>query len=585
MSNRVFTYRFIGSVFIVLASIALLATPALAYFMPGNAQAATRVLGQADFTGSFGDNTAGGLNFPASVAVDPTTQKVFVADVINNRVLRFASASALSDGAPAEAVLGQPNFTSAAAATTRNGMSDPYAVFVDATGSLWVAEFGNNRVLRFNNAAARANGANANGVLGQPNFTSNTSAATQSGMSGPEALFVDTAGHLWLSDTVNNRVLRFDNAGAKADGANADGVLGQPDFTSHTSRSGMFSPEGLFVDSGPRLWVADLVNNRVLRFDIPASLANGANASAVLGQPGYAVSTPHTSQNGMHFPFGVSMDSSNGRLYVSDQDNNRVLVFNSAVSLANGANASYVLGQPDFTSAAANGGGLSATTLSGPDGVFFDPWAKVLWVADSVNNRVLMYGQVTRYLLPASTAAQDGWVRESRANSNVGGTFSTAGTLRLGDDATNRQFRSILSFDTSGLPAGAVIRGATLEIEKAGLVGIYDPMNNFTPLLVDIQNGSFGASALEATDFQAAATTSLSAQFAPIRGQPGWYQLALALKLKGGSPEINRSGVTQLRLRFSLKTNGNLAADYDTFFGGDAAAADRPVLSIQYTLP
>ena len=45
------------------------------------------------------------------MTVDPTTGKVFVADQTNNRVLRFASALVLANGAPAEAVLGQANFT------------------------------------------------------------------------------------------------------------------------------------------------------------------------------------------------------------------------------------------------------------------------------------------------------------------------------------------------------------------------------------------------------------------------------------------------------------------------------------------
>jgi sugar lactone lactonase YvrE len=295
---------------LLLVALALmLVTPAQAYFAPSNGQAAALVLGQPNFTSREAVTTQNGMHEPEGVAVDPTTHKVFVADSSNNRVLRFASLYALTNGALAEAVLGQPNFTSAAAATTRNGMVDPVGVFVDASGRLWVADTSNNRVLRFDNASTIPSGANANGVLGQLNFTSNGYTTTQAGMDYPVGVFVDAGGRLWVADYNNNRVVRFDNAAAKSNGANADGVLGQQNFTSSgqgTTQSGMELPSGVFVDSGGRLWVADLYSNRVLRFDNAAAKANGANANGVLGQPNFTSNNSAATQSGMAYPTGVA---------------------------------------------------------------------------------------------------------------------------------------------------------------------------------------------------------------------------------------------------------------------------------------
>jgi sugar lactone lactonase YvrE len=239
-----------------------------------NFQPASLVLGQPNFTSGASGLSPTQVNFPEGVAVDPTTGKVFIADRGNNRVLRFASGTALVNEAAAEAVLGQSVFTSSGATTTQSGMNIPYSVSVDATGRLWVADFFNNRVLRFDNAASKANGANADAVLGQSIFTSRTQATTQSGMNLPFGMSGDAAGRLYVSDTFNNRVLWFDNAGAKANGGNADGVLGQPNFTSNTANNGGRSaqslnlPDSLFYDPtvGGVLWVADLNNHRVLRY-------------------------------------------------------------------------------------------------------------------------------------------------------------------------------------------------------------------------------------------------------------------------------------------------------------------------------
>lgn len=367
---------------------------AVATFVPSTHQAATRVFGQALFTTNGSATLRNRLDFPTSVAVDPISGKIFVADSDNFRVLRFASAAALINGANAEAVLGQPNYTDHTARHTRNGMAGELGVFVDAAGRLWVADGGNNRVLRFNNAAAKLTYANADGVLGQPNWTDNTGRTTRNGMAFPAAVSVDPGGRLWVADRNNNRVLRFNNAAALNGAVNANYVLGQTLFTTWagaTTRNGMWDPHAIFVDTGGRLWVADTANSRVLRFNNAAAKPNGANADGVLGQASFTAGTGAISRTRMSYPGGLAVDGS-GRLYVSDGGNNRILVFNAAAGLNGAANASYVLGQTGWTTGTANAGGLSAKSLNWPMGMFFDPAKKVLWAVDNANNRVLRYG-------------------------------------------------------------------------------------------------------------------------------------------------------------------------------------------------
>lgn len=93
---------------VVLCALALIG-PALAIMT--NGMAASLVLGQPDFTTNTTATSAEGMRGPFGVAVDPTTGKVFVTDTFNSRVLRFASVAALSNGAAAEGVLGQPDFS------------------------------------------------------------------------------------------------------------------------------------------------------------------------------------------------------------------------------------------------------------------------------------------------------------------------------------------------------------------------------------------------------------------------------------------------------------------------------------------
>ena len=105
-----------------------------------NGQAANLVLGQPNFNSETQSTTDAGMNGPNGVAVDPTTGKFFVADANNNRILRFASAASLTNGAVAEGVFGQADFTSSSANrgfTTPDAkrLLDPSGVAVGSDGT------------------------------------------------------------------------------------------------------------------------------------------------------------------------------------------------------------------------------------------------------------------------------------------------------------------------------------------------------------------------------------------------------------------------------------------------------------------
>jgi hypothetical protein len=130
--------------------------------------------------------------------------------------------------------------------------------------------------LRFDNAATKANGAAADGVLGQVDFVSAVAARTQPGMEGPRGVFGDAMGKLYVNDEANNRILVYNNAATKANGSKADNVIGQVDFTSYVipnppTGSSLNYPEFVWYDNANyQLWIADEYNFRVLRFDIGA---------------------------------------------------------------------------------------------------------------------------------------------------------------------------------------------------------------------------------------------------------------------------------------------------------------------------
>lgn len=385
--------------------LTLLLVPSV-WSRPVTYQRATSVLGQPNFT-SLAPLAISDKNFfqAEAIVVEPVTGKVFISDYGANRILRFTSVTAYQTNASAEAVLGQPDFNSTTALTppTASSLSGPGSMAFDSDGNLYVADYRNRRVLRWNNPTTVASGAAADVVIGQADFVSKVEpgAGPHSLFAGPWALAIDAADNLYVGDYTYNRVLRFSDApGLSGNTATAGAVFGQPDLSGFvrgddpgagpTLTQGILdSLWGLHIDPAGRLWIADYGNHRVLRFDNAATKASAALPDAVLGQPDFATIDPTVTASGLELPMHPRMDA-DGTLWVSDYGNSRVLGYkNAGTRPATGINnADIVLGQPNFTSE--DSATTSDRNLSFPYGICVTP-AGGLLVADAVGKRVLHF--------------------------------------------------------------------------------------------------------------------------------------------------------------------------------------------------
>ena len=182
-----------------------------------------------------------------------------------------------------------------------------------------------------------------------------------------------------------------------------------------------------------------------------------------------------------------------------------------------------------------------------------------------------------------SAGNEDGYVRESSEFSGVGGTIDAYGSwLRAGDDSSDRQYRSILSFDTSALPDDAILLSAEVRVLVGGIVGV-SPFGTHGALWGDLKLGYFGSSAwLEKTDFQSSASAAGNIAFSAPAGGTGWSTGVIP---ETGLPFVNRNGKTQIRIRFSLDDNDDRGNDYLNIYSGNAVQTNRPVIVIRYRLP
>jgi hypothetical protein len=182
-------------------------------------------------------------------------------------------------------------------------------------------------------------------------------------------------------------------------------------------------------------------------------------------------------------------------------------------------------------------------------------------------------------LTAVSAGSTDGWILESGETSGVGGTQNkTAMALRLGDDAANRQYRAILSFDTSVLPDTATITSVTFKFKYAGKTGTL-PFNTHGNLLADVRKGAFSNNPnLQIGDFKATASKSKVLIFTNNLVN-SWYSQSFD---PADFQYINLGGVTQFRLRFSKDDNNDFGSDFLKIYSGNDADSNRPTLQVDY---
>jgi uncharacterized protein (TIGR03437 family) len=365
---------------------------------------------------------------PQSVAADTSSNPpiLYVADTGNNRIMAWRNPGAAAKGAPADLVIGQRDFlTTLVQGPDANtpelrlvaGFNTPTGVAVDANGNLYIADAGNNRILRYPRPFDQQTeilqadlvigqkvintGRSGNQGIGPTNKTLllTTSSALRVGLA------IDSQGNLWVADSGNNRILRFPSSQlvSNAIEPQADLVLGQTEFNKNTvvdpqgttnpqlNKSVLVQPSGIAFDAAGRLFVADS-RQRVTMWVPPFRL--GMSATRVLGasdEPALSA-TRLGSVNGP--PEGVFTIGND--LYVIDTGNNRILRYGNPDSWAAEAPpvvspaAISVIGQADFEQNEPN---RNVRREARADGFSAPVGATVaggyIWVADAGNHRVV----------------------------------------------------------------------------------------------------------------------------------------------------------------------------------------------------
>jgi len=248
-----------------------------------------------------GTGTAASFYYPQGVAVD-SGGNVFVADTSNYSIRKITPSGEVSTFAGT----GSPGFVNGTGTAASFGY--PTGVAVDSSGNVFVVDYSNHAIRKITHAGEVSTLAGT----GSPGFANGT--GTAASFNYPQGVAVDSSNNVLVADLGNHAIRKITSSGMVSTLAGT-GIQG---FVNGTGTAASFySPQGVAVDSSGNVVVADKLNHAIRKITpsgVVTTLA-GTGSSGFVNGTGTAVS--------FYYPQGVAVDSG-GNVFVADLGNHAI---------------------------------------------------------------------------------------------------------------------------------------------------------------------------------------------------------------------------------------------------------------------
>ena len=323
---------------------------------------------EGDFSGDGSPAVEASLDAPRDVVV-AASGAIYIADSGNNRVRHVGTGGDISTIAGNG--LGFSTGTGGPAAEASLG--DPRGLALTPGGDLIICEQGGHIVRRYESSTGDILAFAGRDI---PGFGGDGRAAVDANLSGPASVAADPMGNVWIAERFNHRVRRVDSGGfiETVAGSFLDGFAGDGGRATHAALNG---PRGVAVDELGRVYIADTGNHRVRVVDIDGTISTVAGT----GESGFSRDGGPGFRTMLSSPGDVALDN-HGHLYIADTGNHRIRVLDLDLGIIQTVAGTGVSGFNQD-----EGAGVE-TSLNAPSGIGIDSEGRI-YLADTNNNRIL----------------------------------------------------------------------------------------------------------------------------------------------------------------------------------------------------
>jgi len=417
------------------------------------------------YSGDGGAATAAQLANPSGVCLD-ASGNIYIADLLNSRIRKVNTSGTISTVAGKGT--GYNDYTTRGyngdgGAATALELNLPNGVAVDASGNIYIADWGNARIRKVNSSGIISTVA-GNGTAG---YTGDGAAATAAELYQPADVLVDGIGNIYFPDQHSNTVRKVNTSGIISTLA-GNGTIGYSGDGGAATASVLSAPTGVAFDADGNLYIADYGNYRIRMINtlgiISTIAGNGTYTYSGDGSPATAA--------GFVGPIGVAFDAANN-MYVSDYNGYRIreistvplntaacsgLVTNLGDALAGGTWSSSNTAVGTISSAGVFGGVAVGTSI-----ITYNSAGCVSTVTMTVNAVPAAIGGTGNICSGTAAALTDGTSSGAWSSGNTAvGTISSGGSFFGVSAGTAAISYTLLGCSATG----------TMTVTSAGIVGV-----------------------------------------------------------------------------------------------------------------
>jgi len=270
--------------------------------------------------------TAGrGLKNPQEISAyyDAVQKKLFlfIADTDNNRI-RKLDPDAATDNIVTVAGTGTFASTGDGSLAIYATLKSPAGVAVDASGNVYIADTGSNKIRKVTSAT---------GIIslvagtGAPGSTGDGGSAINATLNSPAGIAVDASGNVYIADTVSNKIRKVAVTTGIITTVAGTGTAGHGGDGGAATLATIEGPKGVALDASGNLYIADTVSNRIRKVTVATGIINTVAGSAAGG--GYSGDGGAATSAKIQNPQSVAVDTA-GNLYIADTENHALRLVN-----------------------------------------------------------------------------------------------------------------------------------------------------------------------------------------------------------------------------------------------------------------
>jgi sugar lactone lactonase YvrE len=310
--------------------------------------------------------TVARLYRPFGVALD-AAGNLYIADTYNNRIRKVAAGTGLITTV---AGIGSGGFSGDGGPATAAELAGPRGVVLDSGGNLYIADSGRIRKVTAGSGIISTLAGNGSGRFG-----GDGGAATLAGLAFTQGVVLDSAGNLYIADTLDHRIRKIAAGSGIITTVAGNGSEGFSGDGGAATAAKLAYPLGVTLDSAGNLYIADGNNFRIRKVGAGSGIITtvAGNGSGTFSGDGGAGTLA-----GLAVPQGVAVDAE-GNLYIAGDARIRKVAAGSGIITTVAGN-----GSQGFSG---DGGAATAAEFISPYGIALDS-AENLYIADIFTNRI-----------------------------------------------------------------------------------------------------------------------------------------------------------------------------------------------------